>query len=327
MKEKDNVTLRDIEDYLKNVFKHAIHFTAKDISNFSAEEYNDRVSDALDMLFSDGRYSVTTEFFIERWDIPEFEEAMNDIRLISQLTPALRTKLKFLRDVMEVGRPLFHRQAPDLSLPLFGFKNCEVSVKNRELMDYLSSATHLHLAAMIAFALKEKIADEYSTTNTIVVKELGYPATYLEKCNRCKSDEELKEHLDEMINLFYDIDNHLELGKRMGLTARGLYIYDIIDTFICNRYFYNQVDAAKEFDQWLTDNWTGWAEAEEDIVKQQKMVVEAYENVLNKHDVSNMPDRSSLLYLFYDLLGYSDIPDDYCDDDEGFDLSDDDIDD
>lgn len=341
-KRKDNnmedtyiVTIRDIEAYIDEAFKHGIHFSAKDIDGFSAEEYDERLLEALDMLFSDGRLNVITEYIIERWDEPEFEAAMNDIRLVGLLTPARRTKLKFLRDVLEVARPLYHRQAPDFSLPMFGFSNCDFSVKNDELTKFLSSTKHLHLAVVVAVALMERICKENRETNSIVVDSMEHVSYYLNRTCKKDSDEEIKKHLEDAIDFFYDIDNHLELGKRLGLTTRGQYIYDIIDNFICNRYFYNQVDAAKEFDQWMTDNWTGWKETQEEVDKQMFLVREAFENVLCKHGISDAADNSQLIYLFYDLfklpLSRDDDNDDdeyyLSDDDDEFDLSDEDNDD
>lgn len=286
--------------YIDSVCKH-FKINAKKLGQLDDEAFESLVVETADMTFSEGRYNSISEYMLEMWDDEDFACAINDIKIINALTDSQRVKLKFIHAVKEVAYPLFKRSCPDLASAPFCFSNTDFSPKNVELRQFVYHSKYQHIASMLLIALGQQYMMNCDFRNAVVHNHITWPLHFLDGC-QYKDKKELGDKIEEVMVMLIQVDNHLEVGKRLGLSQRGQYLYDIFDTFVCNEYFYAQVDAAKEFDQWLTDNWKGWdaEKADEQIATIEKEL----DNLSNKYGFDMSDEIRSVNYIVYDMLDY-----------------------
>lgn len=289
-----------VVSYIDNVCKY-FKINAKKLGQLDEEAYESLVVETADMAFCEGRYNSVSEYVLEMWDDEDFACAINDIKIINALTDSQRAKLKFILAVKEVAYPLFKRTCPNLALAPFCFSNTDFSPKNVELRQFVYNSKYQHIASMLLIALGQRYIAKGDSINTVVQNHTTWPLHYLNGCQD-KEKKELADKIEEVMVMFIQIDNHIELGKRLGLSKRGQYLYDIFDTFVCNEYFYAQVDAAKEFDQWFTDNWKDW-DAER-AKEQSEEIYDEFFALVKKYDLTVTNPQHSLDYIYYDMLHF-----------------------
>lgn len=296
------ILYRRFEECVKGV-------TAKLLRGLDEEGMNRLLLEKADELFRGGRYNQLTEWCLEMYkgghgtdaeDTRNAEEALRDLGQISRLTDAQRTKLQFYKRLKELCVPLFCLRPLPLDESPFGMKDGSFSIKNPELRSFLYESPYPHLSVVMCEVLKRGYT--YECPSHIMVREALGDKFFYELHEGDMKDENLREKLDGMVDLLLTVDNHLEVGRRLGLSPQAQAIYDMTDTFICREYDYRQVDYAKEMDAWITANWVGCEHPEGEAVQQ---LLDAMDACACRHGVHFVDRQGTGLYLMYDLLGMS----------------------
>ena len=260
------------------------------------DAYRELLLQKADFLFSDGRCGVNPTEGLEIYRDPEAETALHDLTQIQELTDAERQKLAFYMDLKDFCFPFFCKDPVDLTRNPFCFINPRFNITNGELRDFLYDTPYVHLAAIICEGLIEAYWRNRELKDTVVLNKLSDYLFHGFKHSE-KDPEVLREHLDQLINIIFTAENHLEVGHRLGLTPQAQAIYDMTDTFICKEYLFNQVDFAKEMDLWLQKN----AEAEPDD-EYFDLLMEELEACAQRHEIIFVDKEATLIYLYIDLL-------------------------
>jgi len=283
-------------------------YTAKLINEASDEEYRQLLLETADFIFREGRYNLTSEMTLEAFDIPEVCRSWSDMAQIDALSKADRTRMRFFDDVRRMCYPLLKRRGvADLTAEPWCMADGRFTVKNRELRHWLYSPELLGLKGCLVENLAELMIAESGRPDTVIINELGQQMVYL-KHRSCTKETECAENIEKTLDMICDIDNHLEVGRRMGMNPVQQAVYDMMDTWICTNYYYRQVDAAKEFGQWLVNK--GYMPDEEDLEfeaieldkEEQKALVEELDATMKRHELEYTDRSHTICYLVYDLL-------------------------
>lgn len=283
---------------------------AKQLDALDGKAYNELLLQKAEHMFSNGRYSTYTEMSLEMYIDPEVETALHDLSQIAELTADERIKLSFYQDLKSFCFPLFRRKSIDLTQAPFCFSQGSFNIMNKELRGFLYETSYVHLAAVLCDALINGYWQDAELKDTIVQNRLSDALSFGFHFKE-RDEEKKRKELDELIDQIFTTENHLEVGKRLGLTPQAQAIYDMTDTFICKEYYYSQVDFAKEMDLWLQKNWNDEEPYE--------LLVKELDACAQRHDVTFVDKSSTITYMLYDLLGMRMFPDsEYDDGDDEF---------
>lgn len=283
-------------------------YTAKLIDGASDEEYRQLLLETANFIFREGRYNLTSEMTLENFDIPEVCQSWSSVEQINALSKADRTRMRFFDDVRRMCYPLLKRRGvADLTAEPWCMTDGRFTVKNRELRHWLYSPELLGLKGCLVDNLAELMMEEFGHPDTVIINELGQQMIHLK--HWCGTKEaEIAEGIEKTLDMICDIDNHLEVGRRLGMNPVQQTVYDMLDTWICTNYHYRQIDAAKEFGQWLEDNH--YLPDEEDLEdeswgldeEEQNALVEELDATMKRHELEYTDRSHTICYLVYDLL-------------------------
>lgn len=304
-------------DILLERFDHFTEITTEKLRSITDEEYDELLLTTAELMFSEGRYSVYTEGSLEMYELQEAEDALCDLAQINQLDDDERLRLCFYKDLKAFCYPLFRQTPVDLTARPFCMNDGIFSIANRELADFLSNTPHRHLGLVICNSLVQTYWNDDLLLDTVVMNSLTN--TFFYTCGNGKNVDD--ESYNQMIDDLVDVNNHLELGKRLGLSPTAQAVYDMTDTFVCKYYDYEQVDFAIAMGRWIENNWGKHVAhpSEEKIAR----LKEEFARLARKHHVAFCSEDSTLSYIFLDLLGCSLINED--EEDEMYDLRDNDF--
>lgn len=309
-------------EVLYNHFDYYIPgITASLLESLDEENYRQLLLAKADELFREGRYNVNSECALEMYMEPEAEESLHDLKQIALLTDEERTKLHFFQQLKEFCYPLFRRKSIDLSSEPFCMSDSRFSIMNRELRNFIYDSPYSYLSAVLCDVLIEELRKSEPLIESVLCTSLSEKFFYTVDHNR-KNKNKFCESLNDIADAIWKTANHLELGKRMGMSPLAQAIYDDTDTFICETYDYRQVDYAKEMEAWIAQNWNCPQDGRPEKEMVDKLIA-ALEQCAERHEVTFIDKQGTLMFLLGDTLGVSLFNDDYDEDDEDWDLPDD----
>lgn len=272
------------------------------LRNISDKDYKKLLLETANVLFSEGRYSMRTECTLEMYVQPEAEESLNDTMQIELLTDDERLRLGFYKDLKVFCFPLFRELPFNLSAAPFNFNDGQFSIKNQELVDFLFHTPYQNLGMMICNALINIYWRDEDFYDSVVKNELSQ--TFFRQCRNGVGFPE--EAYKQLVSDLISTNNHLEVGKQLGLSPMAQAIYDMTDTFICREYNYRQVDFAKDLEKWIEENWdiTNRYPSDEEVKELQNEI----NRLANVYNISFVSKASTLNCIFLDLLGCSPFP-------------------
>ena len=266
--------------------------------------YNQLLLQTADTLLHDDLY------YRDRWldafkRRPEVDEVLHDEALAGLLDEGRRTLLAFYRRLYDIVMPLKRNTGLDVGQAPFYLKDARFDIKNRELCNYLYTSPHFFLSLAMTRPLWNTVGPYFDIPHPLLADAEGKVVDDLES-DASQGMTPWWELTVRTVDMMIDVDNHLELGRRLGLSSRAQVIYDVTDTFISNVYDYRQVDFAREMDAWMEanpmseDTWT---------VGQIRDLVTEWDACALRHGVSFTNRRESLLTIVCDVLDLC-FPDD-----------------
>lgn len=274
--------------------------TAEQLKNLDEQACQQLLLEKADYLFAEGRYSHRTEMSLEMYQLQEAEQSLYDLRQISELTDSQRIKLKFYQHLKELCFPLFSRQPVDLTAAPFGFSNPEFSIMNRQLLNFLYDSPYTHLSIVLCIALVNTYKSGENMPDTVVASQLNDQIFYGHIEHERDADKQ-RQALDKLIDDIYRAENHLRVGKLLGLSAQAQAIYDMTDTYICTEYLYNQVLFAQELAGWIAKNWV--PEPREKRENTLQLLLQELNVCAQRHQVVFADKQHTINQIIYDLLG------------------------
>jgi len=282
------------------------------------ENYRDFMLKSADNLYSEGRYSQKTEWTLELFDRDDVLAALKDLKMINALTDLQRAQLRFCLAMRDICYPLFRGQKVDWTSWPWNMKDGRSTMYNKELCKFITEGGYPYLGAAICYDLKEYRWDvnEDELFTSIAMNEMSEKYFYeVEKSWGDKKDKEvLIAELVKFTDDMRDTENHFLVGRRLGMDYMAQAVYDAVDGFICDTYYYNQVDFAKELGEWLEDNWSY---GEENPDKEKFYVLEnKIDELMEKYDVHCSDYKHMWNVLLLDELKVLYSGDDTDDDDD-----------
>lgn len=297
------IVIEHFDGFCKNIdFKH--------LPEHNSEEYRKFVlKTANDVIFSQGRYSVITEWTLELFDIPEVNEQICDLAAINALTADERTRLGFYLALKDVCYPLFKGMEVDWTAWPWNMNDADSSLDNQELMDFVSECEWPCLAAAIIYDLQNRVWREDKLFSSVARQEASEiferrVKPLWEKSTKTDEDKkELASAVNKAANDLWFIKNHMLVGRQLGFDYTAQSVYDAVDTFIDTTYRHKQVDFARELGAWINQHMTvGDRHPEQALVDALHATMKG---LMEKYDVSSPDLRYTWNIITLDLLGMS----------------------
>lgn len=253
-------TLQIIIEHFDDVVK-GIDFGQ--LPDWKSEEYRQLVlQTANDQIFSKGKYSEITEWVLEIFDEKEVRELVSDDTELSQLSEDEQHRLSFYLDVEKVCYPLFRGEKIDWSAWPWLLEDGSSSLDNKPLFDLIAYGKRPYLGAAMLNSLKQRMwLDEDGFFSSVALQDAAnaFDRTVAPYWKGDLSEEDMKMLIMGVWKCAADlllIENHLNLGRMMGLDSLEQAVYDAFDTFIDESYYSKQVLCAKELATWIRENMT-----------------------------------------------------------------------
>lgn len=242
------VFIERFDYYLPGITADALH----ELNDDTIDTY---LLEKADQLFSDGRYSDKTEMTLEFLDRDDYQLACHDLKCINDLTDDERTRYDFYLRLSDFAYPLFKRRPVSLTASPLKLQKADFNIKNKELRTFLYDSPYMYLSMVIAKALIRVYWGDEKLRDTVLLNE---SSNYLASATYefyDKGREEAREALDHLVDRIWEMDNHLEVGRRMGFSPLAQALYDMFDTYLSTVYDYRQVDMCKEMASWIGKHW------------------------------------------------------------------------
>lgn len=233
------------------------------LPDWKSEEYRQLVlQTANDQIFSKGRYSEITEWVLEIFDEKEVRELVNDDTELSQLSEEEQRRLSFYLDVEKVCYPLFRGEKIDWSAWPWLLEDGSSSLDNKPLYELITNEKRPYLGAAMLYALKQRMwqgDDGFFSSVALQDASVAFDRSVARHWKGDLSAEELKLLVMEVWKCAADlliIENHIQIGRLMGLDPLAQSLYDAMDTYISENYYAKQVLCAKELAAWIREHLT-----------------------------------------------------------------------
>ncbi len=307
MESKKHYTLKN--PILGN-FKHFFpEITAERLRALSEKDYDVLLLETADRMFEGGRFNARSEMCLEIIDIPEVKVLMADREACKSLPDDDRMVLGFWMRLQKFCYPIFKHKKPSLTSFPWNFRYSDYSIANKELKNWLYKSPYKNLVACVLDSMfhyhveKGKVNSVAQDDLARILDRLDYAWKHNVN-NDGKEDMEL--HLNAMIDKFYMIYNHNEVGKRIGLSDREQLFYDAIDGIVYLEYDFRQIDMVREFSEWIDRNWKlGKKEYSEN---EQQEAYDHFVELMRKHDIIFSSEVYAMMTLFSYLLGDGVLP-------------------
>ena len=281
-----------------------------DFSNMperESEEYrNLLLKTANDTMFSQGRYTNTTELTLELFDIKEVKMQAHDLHAINALSKDDRIRLSFYFDLKDMCYPLFKGEAINWTDFPWNLSDGEFSIDNMELYSFITSGDYPYLAAAILYSLKKQIWDNEKEFSSVARQEISdsffYAVDHTWK-NAHRGEEEMRKleaEVCECAEKMWFIDNHMKVGKMLGFGILEQSIYDAFDTYVDTTYRHKQVSCAKEIGKYIREHID--LEAIKHDGNLQEMLAKRIREVMDKHGVKSPEMSFTMNIIFLDVL-------------------------
>jgi len=324
-----------IQDFIKRFDWFCKDIDWQKVTTMDEQERNaEMLRVANDDIFVNGRMCQASEMTLELLDIEEVRSLVYDLKAINSLTDQERQRFIFYRDLAETFNPLYHHHPNDLGVAPFRMKDDRFDITNNELRQWILDTPYRHVAAVVLEVLIDVFEDgelsnsvAYNTLNEEffyglksawprTIEEADYgeekeaddtEKTAEEKAaDKEKRAEEVKKfemHIEKMLNKLWNVHNHMELGRRMGMDHLEQELYDAFDTFIYDVYDYEQVDAAKELATWIREHWP--MGEKHPSHEQFQALDKAIQTVMEKYHLQLNYARHIWNIITYDILNVS----------------------
>lgn len=308
-----NIVIKHFDEFIKDI----------DFANLpekDSEEYRQLVlQTANDVIFVEGRYTLTTEWILEMFDEPEVCALVENLSVINRLSDAKRMRLAFYLDLKEVCYPLFRGQKVDWSAWPWCMQDGASSFDNQELWRLLTKVEKTtyrplpNLMAAIIYDLNQQIWKDEEEIYSCVASQDASDTFYRlvnelwEKANKTEEDEKaLIAAISECADDLWAIENHTRVGQLLGFDQLTQSIYDSFDTFIDSTYRHKQVLCARELAAWIREHWT----IGEEHPAQEKVDALYYQwiGLMAEYGVTTPDENYSWNILMLDVLGTSAVP-------------------
>lgn len=253
-------TLQIIIEHFDDVVK-GIDFGQ--LPDWKSEEYRQLVlKTANDQIFSKGKYSEITEWVLEIFDEKEVRELVSDDTELSQLSEEEQQRLSFYQDLEKVCYPLFRGEKIDWSAWPWLLEDGSSSLDNKPLFELITNPKRPYLGAAMLNSMKQRMwQDEDGFFSSVALQEASnaFDRVVARYWKGDLSEEDQNILMMGVWKCATDlllIENHLNLGRMMGLDSLEQAVYDAFDTFIDESYYSKQVLCAKELAAWIRENMT-----------------------------------------------------------------------
>lgn len=299
------------KNILKNILEHFEWAIEKvDFDNLperDSEDYrNLLMQTANDEMFYDGRYNDNSEYTLELFDIPEYVEECRNLAAINALSDSERVRFSFFMDLKDLCYPLFRAKRIDWTAWPWNMQNGESSMDNKDLYKFIIGCKWPNLSAAIVYDIHQLMANDEENYTAVARTEITENFFYAvnSKWRRSEKDtNKLIAAIGECADNLWTTENHMKIGKLMGMDMLELSLYDAMDTFIDRMFRYQQVLMARELAAWIRENWTiGERHPEKEHLK--ALWAKVYE-LKEKYDVKSPNMRSTEYIIALDILGMS----------------------
>lgn len=301
------------ENILQDIIKRFDWFVKDvDFNNLperDSEEYRKLMMQTADVMFSEGRYSAPTEYCLEVFEIPGYEKESRSLAAINALTDEERRRFGFYMDLKEMCHPLFRSKKIDWSAWPWNMENGESSFDNKELFDFIVKYELPNLSAVILHDLHELMTRDAETYTSVARNEISHTFYYgvefiWGKGDKKKSDEAVKELMsavEKCADDLWEVENHMKIGRLMGLDKLEMEIYDAMDTFIDSIFRYKQVLMAKELAAWIRENFhaSGHKLTQEEF----QPLWMAINDIMSKYSINSPDINYTVNIIVIDVLG------------------------
>lgn len=141
-------------------------------------------------------------------------------------------------------------------------KSAENNIDNSELFDWITDCKWPCLSAVVLNGLSHQIFmnDEFysSVARQSATDSFFYPIEqhWRDALKDEDSTKDFAARVNKCANDLWEIENHMRVGRQLGFDKLTQGVYDAFDTYIDSTYRYRQVDFAREFAAWISENWT-----------------------------------------------------------------------
>jgi len=290
----------------------------------NSEEYRHILMKTADeQIFSEGRYSLITEYILEIFDIQQVNELICDLNEINSLSSDQRTRLSFYLDLKDVCYPLFRGKEVDWSAWPWNMSDGSSSMDNSELFDFITESQYPCLSAAIIYDIQNIIWNDEKAYSSVARQEIAniYNNELKGKWEKDGKTEEgrrtLAATVNKVANDYWVVENHMKVGRMLGFDLIAQSVYDALDTFIDTTYRHAQIAFAREFGAWINKHWTiGEQHPEQEKVS---ALYEKMKELMDKYKVTSPDLRYTWNIITLDVLGMSLYEDEDEDEDENWD--------
>ena len=191
------------------------------------------------------------EAFLARFGKEEVNPLYHD-ECMKELSPLEQTEIAFYKELKDLLSELISRNMhsiPACICSVMNGKETDFCIDNDELTDFCYTSGYTHIAFYLLLNLAEQMLREQTGVNPVVQDKLAHN---LDACWKLSTQEDrIRQTIDEMTELLYKLTDHLEIGRRLGLSPKELAVYDAIRGFLTEAFDPRTLDMALDLTAWL----------------------------------------------------------------------------
>lgn len=173
----------------------------------------------------------------------------------------------------------------------------DFSIRNNKLTDYLWEDGDEGLKVQIVRQMRLAVIYDMMGQNGVIQDELSdkeMDEVSLEE----GTEEELRQEKEDNLNLLYSVDNHLEIGRRLGMTLRGIGTYDALTGYFREAYIPNVLDMANAMNTYLDKVKQDNDILREDVPTKTELFRKELNTLASKFDVTLWEEELTFNYIF-----------------------------
>ena len=228
-----------------------------------SEEYRQLVlQTANDRIFRYGIFSATTEWTLEIFDLEKVNQLTCDAQEIARLNEDERIRFSFYMDLKDACLPLFHISKIDWTAWPWLQADGKDTPSDKSFFRLITNEKRPYLGAAILTDLKHRMWPDEDGSYTCVALQDATKQYELFVSRFWKIDATEEDNRMLVMGVWKcatelaRIENHLEVGRMLGLDPLSQAIYNSFDTFIDDTFYAKQVICAKELTAWIRENMT-----------------------------------------------------------------------
>ncbi len=196
----------------------------------------------------------------------------------------------------------------------------ELSINNRELMEYVWEGSDRALAVCILYQMGQSLIRSFWDTHPVlqdymadkldrfrdvvngisdrwkVIQNAKFHNETLKEEDTLIITTEQQEKMDDFVYLLDQLQCHVEIGRRLGLPGKWLGVYDVLMEYFYEGFDPDGVDAAKELSEWIFAPHRG--RSHQSLVKE---LVERVEQVQQKYHLRFGDKKMVISYIGLEL--------------------------